>query len=160
MTRPNNAGKTIVFLSIISISEKLQSHSKLSQIEQKQSTHEIFPDAGWEVSRVLAGMDTTDDFYMQSNAQVNLDSWAKGRMSVVGAAAFCLSPISGMGTAVAIVGAYILAGEISRYGTDHEKAFEAYESIMRPFVDTAQSLPPGAPAIANPETVWGNSLIN
>ncbi|KAF6218148.1 hypothetical protein HO133_006107 [Letharia lupina] len=160
LTRPNNAGKTIVFLSIISISEKLQSHSKLSQNEQKQSMHEIFPNAGWEASRMLAGMDTTDDFYMQSNAQVKLDSWSKGRMSVVGAAAFCPSPISGMGTTVAIVGAYILAGEISRCGTDYEKAFEAYESIMRPFVDTAQSLPPGAPAIANPETAWGNNLMN
>ncbi|KAF6236390.1 hypothetical protein HO173_005482 [Letharia columbiana] len=160
LTRPNNAGKTIVFLSIISISEKLQSHSKLSQNEQKQSTHKIFPDAGWEASRVRAGMDTTDNFYMQSNAQVKLDSWSKGRMSVVGAAAFCPSPISGMGTTVAIVGAYILAGEISRYGTDYEKAFEAYESIMRPFVDTAQSLPPGAPAIANSETAWGISVMN
>lgn len=114
--------------------------------------HKIFPNAGWKASRVRAGMHTTDSFNVQSNAQVKLDSWSKGRMSVVGAAAFCPSPISGMGTTVAIVGAYILAGEFSRYGTDYEKAFEAYESIMKPFVDTAQSLPPGAPAIANPET--------
>ena len=122
--------------------------------------HDLFADAGWEASRVLAGMDTADDFYMQSNAQVKLDSWSRGRMGVIGDAAYCPSPISGMGTSVAVVGAYVLAGEISKYGPSYRKAFEGYESIMRPFVDKAQKLPPGAPAIANPETAWGISVLN
>lgn len=161
LTRPNGAGKTMVFLAIMSTtSEKLQNHSSLPQLEQKSLMHDLFADAGWEASRVLAGMDHCDDFYMQSNAQVKLDSWSKGRMGLIGDAAYCPSPISGMGTSVAIVGAYILAGEISKHGSDYGKAFEAYESLMRPYVDKAQKLPPGAPAIANPETAWGIGVLN
>ena len=159
-TRPNGAGRTMVFLSIMGASDKLHNHSKLSPAEQKELMHELFADAGWEASRVLAGMDHTDDFYMSATAQVKLPSWSKGRMGVVGDAAYCPSPISGMGTSVAIVGAYVLAGEIAKWGDDYGRAFEGYERLMRPYVDKAQKLPPGAPAIANPETAWGISVLN
>ncbi len=81
-------------------------------------------------------------------------------MGIIGDAAYCPSPISGMGTSVAIVGAYVLAGEIAKCGGDYGKAFEGYERLMRPYVDKAQKLPPGAPAIANPETAWGISVLN
>lgn len=160
LTRPSNTGKTIVLLGIMGASDKLHNHSKLTQEEQKALMHDLFADAGWEASRVLAGMDKADDFYMQSNAQVKLDGWSKGRMGVIGDAAYCPSLISGMGTSVAIVGAYVLAGEISKYGASYRKAFEGYESIMRPFVNKVQKLPPGAPGIANPETAWGISVMN
>lgn len=161
LTRPNNAGKTMVFLAIMSsTSETLQNHARLSQPEQKALMHDLFADAGWEAPRVLAAMDDADDFYMQSNAQVKLDRWSKGRMAVIGDAAYCPSPISGMGTSVAIVGAYVLAGEIAKHGADYAKAFEGYESLVRPYVDKAQKLPPGAPAIANPETAWGIGVLN
>ena len=122
--------------------------------------HDLFADAGWETPRLLAGMDDSDDFYMQSVAQVKLESWSKGRMGLVGDAAYCPSPISGMGTTVAFVGAYVLAGEIAKCGADYKKAFEGYESLMRPFVVKAQKLPPGAPGIANPETAWGIKVFN
>ena len=160
LTRPNNADKTMAFLSIMGASDKLANYSKLTQKEQKALMHDLFADAGWEASRVLAGMDNADDFYMQSNAQVKLDSWSRGRMGLIGDAAYCPSPISGMGTTVAVVGAYVLAGEISKHGASYRKAFEGYESVMRPFVDKVQKLPPGAPAIANPETAWGISVMN
>ena len=65
-----------------------------------------------------------------------------------------------MGTSVAIVGVCVLAGEISKCGVDYEKAFEGYERLMRLFVNRAHKLPPGAPAIANPETAWGISVMN
>ena len=160
LTRPNNAGRLMAFLAIMSTtSDELRNHARLSQPEQKALMHELFADAGWEASRVLAGMDDADDFYMQSNAQVTLDSWSKGRMAVIGDAAYCPSPISGMGTSVALVGAYVLAGEISKHGADYRRAFEGYESLLRPYVDKAQKLPPGAPAIANPETAWGIGIL-
>ena len=160
LTRPSNTGKTMVFLSIMGASDNLRNYSRLTQEEQKALMHDLFADAGWEASRVLAGMDEADDFYMQSNAQVKLNSWSRGRMGVIGDAAYCPSPISGMGTSVAIVGAYVLAGEISKHGASYRKAFEGYENIMRPFVTKAQKLPPGAPAIANPETAWGIGVLN
>lgn len=81
-------------------------------------------------------------------------------MGVIGDAAYCPSPINGRGTSVAIVGAYVLAGELAKYGNDYEKVFEGYESLVRPFVVKALKLGPGAPEIANPETGWGISVIH
>lgn len=123
--------------------------------------HNLFSDTGWEATRVLAGMDAADDFYMQEVAQVKMeDSWSRGRMAVLGDAAYCPSPISGMGTTVAIVGAYILAGEIARSPINPQEAFASYERHMRPFVMKAQKLIPGAPHLANPETAWGIWIMN
>jgi 2-polyprenyl-6-methoxyphenol hydroxylase-like FAD-dependent oxidoreductase len=64
-----------------------------------------------------------------------------------------------MGTTLALTGAYVLAGELSRHD-DHRDAFHAYESIMRPFVRKAQKLPPGVPRLAHPRTRRGVRLLN
>jgi 2-polyprenyl-6-methoxyphenol hydroxylase-like FAD-dependent oxidoreductase len=145
---------------ICSTSEKLKGYSQLSMQQQKALMHEIFDDAGGEASRVLTGMDNAEDFYMQEVAQVKLESWSKGRVSLVGDAAFCPSPISGMGTTLAIVGAYLLAGEITKTPHDPKQAFGAYEEIMRPFVIKGQKLFPGTPQMANPETAWGIWILH
>ena len=68
---------------------------------------------------------------------------------------YCGSPISGMGTTLALNGAYNLAGALVRHPDDYTAAFAEYEEKMRPIVDLAQKLPPGAPHIINPETDWG-----
>ncbi|TKA70610.1 hypothetical protein B0A49_07257, partial [Cryomyces minteri] len=126
---------------------------------QKKMTHRLVADAGWETPRVLAGMEDAKDFYMQEIAQIRMDHWSKGRVAVVGDAGYCPSPISGVGTSVAIVGAYVLAGELARHES-HREAFAAYERLMRPYVENAQKLPPGAPHVANPQTAWGIWLLN
>lgn len=159
VTRPNNESQTMAFLSIMGAGDKLQNSGRLPQAEQKAIWHDLFADAGWEISRILAGLDQADDFYSSFNAQVKLDRWSKGRMALVGDTAYCPCPISGMGTTVAMVGAYVLAGEISKNGANYEKAFEGYERLMRPFIDQVQKLPPGLPGIASPETAWGVSVM-
>ena len=68
---------------------------------------------------------------------------------------YCASPISGMGTTLALSGAYNLAGALNRHIEDYTAAFGEYEDKMRPIVDRAQKLPPGAPHIFAPETAWG-----
>jgi 2-polyprenyl-6-methoxyphenol hydroxylase-like FAD-dependent oxidoreductase len=81
----------------------------------------------------------------------------------VGDAAHCASPVSGMSTSLALTGAYVLAGELAAAttatGIDHRRAFARYESVMRPYVDRAQRLPPGAPRIAHPRTAAGARLV-
>lgn len=89
---------------------------------------------------------------MQEVAQVKMEAWAKGRVALVGDAAICPSPISEMGTTLAIVGAYVLAEEIVKAPLDPKQAFGAYEEIMRPFVVKGQKLFPGTPQLANPDT--------
>jgi 2-polyprenyl-6-methoxyphenol hydroxylase-like FAD-dependent oxidoreductase len=115
-------------------------------MEQKKMMHELFHDAGWEAARVLEGMDTADDFYMQEIAQIKMPSWTHGRVALLGDAGYCPSPISGMGTTLAIIGAYVLAGEIAKNVEDFGEGFRGYEKVMKPYVTKAQSLPPGVPA--------------
>ncbi|MEU1086936.1 FAD-dependent monooxygenase [Streptomyces sp. NPDC005892] len=102
-----------------------------------------FEGAGWEVPRLLAAMRTSEDFFFDSLAQVRLDSSSRGRTVLLGDAGHCPSPLTGMGTSLALVGAYVLAGEISTPGAGHLDAFRNYDRIMRPYVTRAQQLPPG-----------------
>ena len=159
LLKPDKVEATRAYLSIMSESPQLTSHATLSVVEQKALMRDLFTDAGWEASRVLEGMEKAEDFYMQTVAQVQMPSWHKGRTALLGDAGYCPSPISGMGTSLAIVGAYVLAGELSKCDGDYNKAFEEYESIMRPYVTKAQNLPPGAPGIANPQTEWGINIL-
>jgi 2-polyprenyl-6-methoxyphenol hydroxylase-like FAD-dependent oxidoreductase len=158
LLRPDNVGATRAYLSIMS--SKPAGYYKLSILEQKQMFRDMFEDAGWEALRVLEGMDKADDFYMQEIAQVKMEKWSKGRVVLLGDAGYCPSPISGMGTSLAIVGAYVLAGEIVACKGDWGKGLRAYEEKMMPFVAKAQDLPPGAPAIANPQTQTGIRVMN
>ena len=59
-----------------------------------------------------------------------------------------------MGTSLGLCGAYVLAGELGRH-EDHVQAFAAYEEIMRPYVDQAQSVPKFAPRLASPHSRIG-----
>ena len=160
LLRPDNQGTTRVFTSVMSDDERLANYESLSTADQKNIYMELFADAGWEASRVIDGMEKADDFYMQLVAQIKIDKWHKGRFALLGDAGYCPSPITGMGTSVAIVGAYILAGELNKCDGDYEKAFSEYDRIMRPYVTNAQKLPPGAPALANPQTNLGISVLN
>ncbi|KAL5317553.1 hypothetical protein ACEPPN_014648 [Leptodophora sp. 'Broadleaf-Isolate-01'] len=123
LLRPDNAGYTRAHLTVTKDPlPELEGYYMLSVEEQKQKMLEMFSDAGWEAKRVLDGMDKAEDFYMQEIAQVKMSSWSKGRVVLLGDAGYCASPISGMGTSCAIVGAYVLAGEIAKHGLDYEKA--------------------------------------
>ncbi|HEY0239367.1 MAG TPA: FAD-dependent monooxygenase [Friedmanniella sp.] len=104
---------------------------------------ERFAGLGWRTPGVLAAAATADDFYFDAIAQVHLDRWSQGRVALVGDAAWCPSPLTGMGTSLALVGAYVLAGELGRADGDHAAAFAAYGTLMRPYVRQGQELPPG-----------------
>ncbi|MGI5126131.1 FAD-dependent monooxygenase [Pseudonocardia sp. CA-107938] len=101
---------------------------------------ETFTGAGWETDRLLAGADAAPDFYADSVSQVRMESWSRGRVALVGDAAYCPSLASGQGTSLALVGAYVLAGELAAAGGDHAAAFAAYEQRMRAFVEVNQKL--------------------
>lgn len=126
--------------------------------EQRAMLHELFDDAGWEAARVLDGFDHADDLYWQVLGQVRVSRWSRGRLALVGDAAYCASPVSGMGTSLALVGAYVLAGELAAH-VDYRDAFAGYERIMRPYVEQAQKLPPGVPRIANPRSRVGVGIF-
>lgn len=134
-------------------------YERLSVAEQKALIMRIFADAGWEAPRVLDGLADAADAYFDTISQVMAPRWSHGRAALVGDAAYCPSPVSGMGTNLALVGAYVLAGELARHA-DHRDAFAAYETLMRPYVELAQKLPPGVPWIAHPQTRYGISILH
>ncbi|MET7639789.1 FAD-dependent monooxygenase [Streptomyces sp. NPDC005438] len=107
-------------------------------LAQKREVASRFENSGWEVPGLLERIWDADDFYFDRVEQVHLDRWSTGRTVLVGDAAYCASPMSGIGTSLALVGAYVLAGELFRAGGDHRVAHAAYESGMREFAHRAQ----------------------
>ncbi|MGW4246098.1 FAD-dependent monooxygenase [Nocardia sp. NPDC004722] len=110
--------------------------------QQQQLLAAAYEGEGWEVPRLIAAMNDAPDFYFDSLSQVHMDRWSKGRVALVGDAAYCASPASGQGTSLALVGAYVLAGELAAAGGDHVSGFEGYQQRMRPFADANQKLGP------------------
>jgi tryptophan-rich sensory protein len=103
---------------------------------------------------VLAGMDDTEDFYFDQLRQVRMPRWSNGRVVLCGDAAWCVTPIGGVGTTLAITGARVLAGEIAQ-APNLATALAAYEQAMRPMVKQAQGIPSFAPRLANPHSRIG-----
>ncbi|GAP86259.2 putative FAD NAD -binding protein [Rosellinia necatrix] len=119
---------------------------------EKATMTEMMRGAGWVTDEVLAAMNTDNDFYLERMALVKLDRWFRGRVALVGDAAWCPTANTGMGTTCSVVGAYILAGEIGRHcgrgtaghargpdaGADIARALAAYDQKFRPFIDQVQ----------------------
>jgi 2-polyprenyl-6-methoxyphenol hydroxylase-like FAD-dependent oxidoreductase len=107
---------------------------------QKRLLREQMNNMGWLTPRILAHLDDTPDFYLDQVAQVVMDRWSSGRVGLLGDAAFSSSPLSGQGTGLALVGAYLLAGELAAAGWDPQAGFVGYERRMRSFVEANQEI--------------------
>ncbi|MDE2403101.1 MAG: FAD-dependent monooxygenase [Sphingomonadales bacterium] len=94
----------------------------------------------WETPRFLEAMAAAPDFYLGLIAQVRMPRWSTGRVALVGDAGYCPSPFTGQGATLALVGAQVLATELSRTPDDHVAAFSGYETRMRPFVEANQAI--------------------
>ncbi|MFD7369479.1 FAD-dependent monooxygenase [Nocardiopsis alba] len=91
--------------------------------------------------------------------QIHLDRWYRGRVVLLGDAGYCPSPMSGQGTTLAMVGAYVLALELSR----HERlasALHAYETRMRPYVKACQEIADTGIGFLAPRTRLGLTARN
>jgi len=152
--RPDNVGTiraSLGFMSDVRGLDELD-HDAVATILRR-----TFADVGWVAPRVLAALDDAP-LYFDAVGQARMPSWSSGRVALVGDAAYCSSPVSGMSTSLALTGAYVLAGELAAH--PHRAAFARYEEIMRPYVDRAQKLLPGTPRIANPRSRTGVAVMN
>ena len=154
--RPDRHGTTRAMLSV---QQPPGGEQDWSVARQKAWLHDRFADAGWQADRVLNGMDATDDFYFDVLRQVRMPRWSKGRVVLTGDAAWCATPIAGLGTTLAITGAYVLAAELART-EDRAAAFDAYEQAMRPMVEDAQGVPKIAPRLMNPHSRTGIRVLH
>ncbi|MEU6430042.1 FAD-dependent monooxygenase [Microbispora sp. NPDC046973] len=121
---------------------------------------EHFAGNGWQSDRLLRDMRVAPDFYFDSVGQVRMDSWSRGRVALVGDAAYCPSSLSGMGTGLALVGAYVLAGELAAAHGDHRVAFAAYEREMRAYAEGCQKMGDGVAKLMVPGSRFLASVLN
>ncbi|MFI8962726.1 FAD-dependent monooxygenase [Streptomyces sp. NPDC053493] len=127
---------------------------------QQAVLHEHFAGNGWESDRLLHAMRHAPDFYFDSVGQVRMDTWTRGRVALVGDAAACPSSLSGMGSGLALVGAYVLAGELAAADGDHTVAYARYEHEMRAYATGCQKMGDGVAKLMVPDSRLTASLLN
>ena len=110
--------------------------------DQKALLRKRFGNSGWECPRILDALDSCSELYFDRVSQIRMDPrqglWTRGRTTLIGDAAFCVSLLAGQGSALAMVAAFILAGELHRSHGDYVEAFRRYQDLFGPFVRQKQ----------------------
>jgi len=107
---------------------------------QKQFIRQIFADDSWEIPRLLDLMDKCTDLYFDCMAQIRMPHFTHENVALVGDAGYCASPMSGQGTSLALIGAYILVDELKKAEGNHATAFPRYEERIKPFIERNQEV--------------------
>ncbi len=149
--RPDNLGTTRAILTFISDVRGLE---ELDQADQITILRRTFAGIGGAAPRVLAELGKGAPMYFSAVGQLRNHLWTKGRIALLGDAASCNATFGGAGTSLALIGAYILAGELSG-ASDIRAALARYQLLMRPFVDAAPYVRPAMLRLANPRTRTG-----
>ncbi|MFK4082569.1 FAD-dependent monooxygenase [Kribbella sp. NPDC020789] len=106
---------------------------------QRELVASRFPEQSWYVPQLVEAMRNSEDMFFDIVSQIHMPTWSRGRVVLAGDAAHATSFMSGQGSSVALVGAYVLAGELATH-SDHTEAFKAYEQRVRGFVEQNQAL--------------------
>jgi 2-polyprenyl-6-methoxyphenol hydroxylase-like FAD-dependent oxidoreductase len=154
--RPDNVGTTRATLAYVDHEHAI---SDLELDEARAELARRFEGAGWEADRVVKGFAESDDVYMDGLTQIRMPAYARGRVVLTGDAAWCVTPLAGGGTSLALVGGYVLAASLDAAGDDLQEGFRRYEEWMRPFVEGVQDLPKGTPDLFYPESPFGVGVL-
>ena len=160
MTRTHSPVESQAAFNMRDDSEEMRSIPKAPIEKQKEFWASKYKDAGWVAPRLIEGMKTSEYFYCQEIVQVRTDTWYKGRVVLVADAAHCPSPMTGMGTTSALVGTYVLAGEIAQNSENLDVAFANYDKTLRPFINEIQRFPSWMLPIFIPKTQLGITLLH
>jgi 2-polyprenyl-6-methoxyphenol hydroxylase-like FAD-dependent oxidoreductase len=122
-------------------------YDRRNPAEQRALLAKHFAGADWQCDALLEAANGADDFYFDAFIQVHMPTFSQGRVTLAGDSGYCASPLSGMGTSLALVGAYVLAGELGLADSlDDQRirtALMRYETVMRPYIDRCQKLSNG-----------------
>ncbi|KAL7911583.1 FAD/NAD(P)-binding domain-containing protein [Trichoderma velutinum] len=172
MTRRHSPEEIQIYLPFNTTSERMKKAHRDGVEAQKKEAAEIFKGAGWQTKDIIRDMFDSENFYCERLGLVKLDAWYNGNVALVGDAAYCPSPLTGMGTTSGLVGAYVLAGEISRHcgkaqegakPTDGlDEAFKSYDDKFRPFINQVTHGVGDDTIFWNkmPSTAWAIALTN
>lgn len=154
--RPDNLGTTRAILTFIS---DVRGFEELDRAGQLTILRRTFADVGGTAPRVLAELESGAPMYFSVAGQVHSPTWSKGRIALLGDSAFCNATFGGAGTSLALIGAYILAGELAAGGAV-TAALHRYEHAMKPFTDSAPTVRAGMLRLANPRSRNGIRLLH
>jgi len=105
---------------------------------QKALLRHLYRCGGWECAKILHELDRTEELYFDSVSQIRMQNWSRGRIALVGDAAFCVSLLAGQGSALAMIASYVLAGELCAWRGRYQQAFANYEARLRGYISTKQ----------------------
>jgi 2-polyprenyl-6-methoxyphenol hydroxylase-like FAD-dependent oxidoreductase len=105
--------------------------------KQRQLLIDAYQGAGWRVPELMAEIPRAREFYLDSLSRVTIDRYSRGRVVLLGDAAYG-NTLGGFGTGLAVVGAYVLAGELLAADGDHRVAFARYEDLFRGYAKISQ----------------------
>lgn len=122
---------------------------------QKAQLRAAFEHMSPEVDRWLDEVPRTPTFYFDAITQLEMTTWSRGRVTLVGDAGYCPGPAVGGSTSLAVYGAYVLAAEMVRAGDDYAAAFAAYErTMLAPVVGSRKLARVNAKTVV-PTSGWG-----
>ena len=131
---------------------------------QKELLLALYANDKWECRHILDELKGTQELYFDRVSQIRMPSWSRGRVALVGDAAFCVSLLAGQGSALAMTSAYVLAGELAKAGGRHDVAFREYEAFLRAYIETKQAGAARFGGALAPKTQWGlwfrNQVMN
>ena len=162
---PDPAGRTRVILMNVTRRGDMETKETLNKALREGNEsymrlmEEMFRDVGWMASEILQGMRESDDFYCSLFGQIRSPKIHDGRVVLLGDAGYATP---GFGTSLAIIGGYVLAGELLTHPDDVKMALAQYEEIMLPFAKNSQGGIIGeyAMQLSNPQTLWGIRIRN
>ncbi|MFN8655256.1 MAG: FAD-binding domain [Candidatus Obscuribacterales bacterium] len=115
-----------------------KSNQSVADLDPQSSLQAVLQDEAWECRNILEAMRDADDLYFDSVSQIRMPSWSKGRVALIGDAAFCVSLLAGEGSSLAMTSSYVLAGELKHAAGNFEQAFRRYEERLRPLISEKQ----------------------
>ena len=124
---------------------------------QKQHLVDAYRGGSWRIPELMAAISKARDFYMDSISRVSMDQYSKGRVALLGDAAYG-NALGGFGTGLAVVGAYVLAGELHRASGNHTVAFAEYQKHMGKYAKVSQQVNAGK--FLAPSTRFGMYVRN
>lgn len=128
--------------------------------DARATLDELYRDAGWECPEILNAMRHSDDLYFDAVSQTRMTAWHGGRVALLGDACFCPSLLAGEGSAFAMLGAYVLAGELQLADGDPHVAFARYQQRLAPFMQRKQQAAKRYGSWFAPATRLGLSIRN
>ncbi len=150
--------RTVFFLIFTARDQLKENHNDIHLNVAKLET--VVGADGWECKAILEAMHSCNDLYFDSVSQIRMPTWSKGRIGLVGDAAYCPSLLAGQGAALAMAGSYILAGELKKANGDHLLAFKSYEAKFKSFIARKQKAAERFGAWFAPETAFGMFVRN